>query len=131
MQIILNETSYGLHRLSQQKAWIKDFQIILPKSWSVTACQPGRQLVSGQPASPIHPDMSIENINAAEDFANQPWTEQPGGCGKPGHGIKIPMKFINLDLSPEASEGGRRLYKNSWELRLKGNDNSLILRIIS
>ena len=66
--------------------------------------------------------MSIENINAVEDFANQPWTEQPGGCGKPGHGIKIPMKFINLDLSLEASEGGRRLYKNSWELRLKGND---------
>ena len=96
-------------------------QIILPKSWSVTACQPGRQLVSGQPASPIHPDLSLIDNIGTEDFANQPWTEQPGGCGQVGHGIKAPMKFINLDLSQDSSpDGGRRLYKNSWELRLKG-----------
>ena len=117
----MNETSYGLHRLTQQQSWIKDFQIILPKSWSVTACQPGRQLISGQPSSPIHPDLSIENI-ISDDYSSQPWTEQPGGCGQPGHMIKVPTKFINLDVSLDESKGGRSLYKNSWELRLKGNE---------
>ena len=36
--------------------------------------------------------------------------------------IKVPTKFINLDVSLDESKGGRSLYKNSWELRLKGNE---------
>jgi hypothetical protein len=84
--------------------------------------------VSGQPASPIHPDFSLIDNIGTEDFANQPWTEQPGGCGQVGHGIKVPMKFINLDLNQDSSpDGGRRLYKNSWELRLKGKKSKHML----
>jgi hypothetical protein len=81
--------------------------------------------VSGQPSSPIHPDLSIENVNS-DELDNQPWTEQHGGCGQRGHVVKVPTKFVNLDLSLDAAEGGRRLYKNSWELRLKGKEGNSI-----
>ena len=54
-QAVLNETSYGLHRLTQRQGLIKEFDIILPKSWHVPACEPGRQMTSVQAGINIFP----------------------------------------------------------------------------
>merc|ERR1740129_611924 len=48
LEAVLNETSYGLHRLTQRQGLIKEFDIILPKSWHVPSCEPGRQMTSVQ-----------------------------------------------------------------------------------
>ena len=57
---MLNETSYGLHRLTQRQGLIKEFDIILPKSWHVPSCEPGRQMTSVQRANPARPDVFID-----------------------------------------------------------------------
>ena len=59
-QAVLNETSYGLHRLTQRQGLIKEFDIILPKSWHVPSCEPGRQMTSVQRANPARPDVFID-----------------------------------------------------------------------
>ena len=128
-QAILNETSHGLHLLTQQQAFIKTFQVILPKSWSVPACQPGRKVASGQ-ASSSHPDITINMKSTFYSGTDpdkvskspQPWTEQHAGCGKQGRGIHLPSKFLDFKVADKKTtlSGRRRYYKDTWELRLKG-----------
>ena len=116
-QAVLNETSYGLHRLTQRQGLIKEFDIILPKSWHVPSCEPGRQMTSVQRANPARPDIFVD-AKAADnrgqtEIGPRPWTEQPQGCGQPGFAIHMPSSFLNLqDKAP--------FYKDSWELRTKG-----------
>ena len=128
-QAILNETSHGLHLLSKQQAYIKSFQVVLPKSWSVPACQPGRKVTSRQ--TPLsHPDISISTkstfyggmVGEEQTPSSQPWTEQHAGCGQQGLGIHLPSKFLDFKVADEATttSGRRRYYKDTWELRRKG-----------
>lgn len=124
-QAILNETSHGLHLLTKQQAYIKSFQVVLPKSWSVPACQPGRKVTSRQ--TPLsHPDITISTRNpfyGGEGVtAPLPWTEQHAGCGQQGLGIHLPTKFLDFKVADEATtlSGRRRYYKDTWELRRKG-----------
>jgi hypothetical protein len=115
LQAVLNETSYGLHRLTQRQGLIKEFDILLPKSWNVPACQPGRQMTSVQRANPARPDFLVDSKAgrmSTRTAGPRPWTEQPEGCGKPGYGIHIPTKFLDLGESP--------FFRDSWELRTKG-----------
>ena len=110
----MNETSFGLHRLTQRQGLIHDYEIVLPKSWNIPSCQPGRQMTSVQKANPTRPDIMIDaKLGPIQSqIGPRPWTEQPQGCGKPGYGIHVPSKFLDLGPSP--------LYKDSWELRIKG-----------
>ena len=125
-QAILNETSHGLHLLTKQQAYIKSFQIVLPKSWSLPACQPGRKVTSRQ--TPLsHPDITINTKNTfygSQDVNSspEPWTEQHAGCGKQGLGIHLPSKFLDFKVADEkaTTSGRRRYYKDTWELRRKG-----------
>ena len=124
-QAILNETSHGLHLLTKQQAYIKSFQVVLPKSWSVPACQPGRKVTSRQ--TPLsHPDITISTRNpfyGGEGATTPlPWTEQHAGCGQQGLGIHLPTKFLDFKVADEAAtlSGRRRYYKDTWELRRKG-----------
>ena len=114
-QAILNETSFGLHRLTQRQGLIHDYEIVLPKSWNIPSCQPGRQMTSVQKANPTRPDIMIDaKLGPIQSqIGPRPWTEQPQGCGEPGFGIHVPSRFLDLERpSP--------LYKDSWELRTKG-----------
>ena len=124
----MNETSHGLHLLTKQQAYIKSFQIVLPKSWSLPACQPGRKVTSRQtPHS--HPDITINTKNTfygSQDVNSspEPWTEQHAGCGQQGLGIHLPSKFLDFKVADEKASGKtsgrRRYYKDTWELRRKG-----------
>ena len=121
-QAILNETSFGLHRLTQRQGLIHDYEIVLPKSWNIPSCQPGRQMTSVQKANPTRPDIMIDaKLGPIQSqIGPRPWTEQPQGCGEPGFGIHVPSRFLDLERpSP--------LYKNSWELRTKGKLQLLFL----
>ena len=100
---------------------------MLPKSWSVPACQPGRKVTSRQtPQS--HPDITISSKNTfygsghGSEDSLQPWTEQHAGCGQQGLGIHLPSKFLNFKVADETTTtaGRRRYYKDTWELRHKG-----------
>lgn len=124
-QAVLNETSYGLHRLTQRQGLIKEFDIILPKSWHVPSCEPGRQMTSVQRANPARPDIFVDAKAAADNRAQtpmgpRPWTEQPQGCGQPGYAIHLPSSFLNF----ASSSTQRQIYKDSWELRIKGKSSS-------
>ena len=121
-QAVLNETSYGLHRLTQRQGLIKEFHIILPKSWNVPSCQPGRsQMTSVQ--NPTRPDIFIDaKANRGRGQPPRPWTEQPQGCGQPGLAIHLPSPFVDLGSN-------NKVYKDSWELRTKGERVCLYLLI--
>ena len=135
LQAILNETSHGLHLLTQQQSFIKNFQIVLPKSWSIPACQPGRRVTSSRTTS-SHPDITINMkdtfypaIDGTEPRgahlpAPQPWTEQHAGCGQQGRGIHVPSQFLDFKVADEKAtlSGRRRYYKDTWELRHKGKN---------
>ena len=102
---------------------------MLPKSWSVPACQPGRKVTSRQ--TPLsHPDITINTKNTfyggykakGRNPSPQPWTEQHAGCGQQGRGIHLPSKFLDFKVADEktTTSGRRRYYKDTWELRRKG-----------
>ena len=127
-QAVLNETSYGLHRLTQRQGLIKEFDIILPKSWHVPSCEPGRQMTSVQRANPARPDIFVD-AKAADnrgqtEIGPRPWTEQPQGCGQPGFAIHMPSSFLSLEEKAP-------FYKDSWELRTKGKRSSKPIQFCS
>ena len=78
-------------------------------------------MTSVQKANPTRPDILIDaKLGPIQSqIGPRPWTEQPQGCGKPGYGIHVPSKFLDLGPSP--------LYKDSWELRIKGKLSFLIV----
>ena len=122
--------------LTQQQAYVRNFRVVLPKSWSVPACQPGRKVSSGLgSAGAPHPDITVSSRpNFHSGFpADAPWTEQHSGCGQSGRGIKVPTDFLSFDdsLADEKvtlSGGRRRFYKDTWELRRKGKNTPHTLK---
>ncbi|CAB4068963.1 unnamed protein product [Lepeophtheirus salmonis] len=106
LESLLNETSYGLYRLSQSKGYIGDFQIILPPTWDVTQCQPSRfsRIVASSQRS-SSPDFFISPTNDLEE----PRAEQFGSCGSMGYRIHVPKSFFDFAL-----------FQDSWELRDRG-----------
>ena len=113
--------------------------MVLPKSWSVPACQPGRKVTSRQ--TPLsHPDITINTKNTfyggknvlSRNQSPQPWAEQHAGCGQQGLGIHLPTQFLNFKVADEktTTSGRRRYYKDTWELRRKGRDLITLLQLL-
>ena len=55
----MNSTSYGLFRLTRQQGWFSNAQIVLPKHWDMSQCQPGRDIQSNQSPAPYNADINI------------------------------------------------------------------------
>ena len=64
---VVNEFSRDLYALTRLQGWVRSASVVLPRSWDVTLCQPGRRIrrlgengVKAQPAL-NRADLSIGN----------------------------------------------------------------------
>lgn len=94
LEVLLNETSHGLHELTENQSYIASIEVHLPKSWNQHQCQSRtRKVRFSQFVS--NPDISVGTQSLFGSWPSQPWTEQPGGCGQSGLRVHIPMRFIS------------------------------------
>ena len=71
--------------------------------------------------NPTRPDIFIDaKANRGRGQPPRPWTEQPQGCGQPGLAIHLPSPFVDLGSN-------NKVYKDSWELRTKGEFVSIFV----
>ncbi|XP_047476220.1 calcium-activated chloride channel regulator 4A-like [Penaeus chinensis] len=85
-----SEASAVLFKATRQRAFFKDVKILLPMTWTSTAYD---QIAFNQhyQSSEIRVDVS----NAV--YGDQPYTDQPGGCGDPGRYIHLTPDYLVSD----------------------------------
>lgn len=83
----VSEASAILFKATHQRAFFKDVKILLPMTWASTTYD---QIAFNQhfQSSEIRVDVS----NAV--YGDQPYTDQPGGCGVPGRYIHLTPDYL-------------------------------------
>ena len=110
-QDLINETSGQLYALTDNRAWIRDVEVVLPSSWRVAAFQPGRQVVSSGHVTGAA-ELLVTETHAA--LGSSPWTLQTTGCGKRGDRINLPIGFLDFNqTSSGLAAKGEFLYTSS------------------
>lgn len=98
-------------------AYFGDVVIVVPKSWPC----PGITFESMQLAHSW--DSSHLRVGPSHYlFGDNPWTQQPGGCGEPGDFIYLPENFLltNTDVGSPGEDTEAKFWKLRGHLFQEG-----------
>ncbi|ROT66655.1 hypothetical protein C7M84_015309 [Penaeus vannamei] len=95
----IGEASEVLFKATRQRAFFRDVKILLPKTWTRTPYDQVAVTENFQDS-----DIRVDKSNAV--YGNQPYTDQPGGCGDPGRFIHLTPDYLTDDT--EAAKWGPR-----------------------
>ncbi|XP_047474144.1 calcium-activated chloride channel regulator 1-like [Penaeus chinensis] len=91
IQTVLTSWSTGLYTATDGGLSLRSAMVLLPSHWSTRACHPPAS--SRPPAPPTQPaHMLISPPHPV--FADAPWTQQSGGCGRQGNFIQMGVGFL-------------------------------------
>lgn len=129
--------------MTRKQGWIKNVDVILPKSWSLEKCYSNKGIISSRPPIRAKIDVSIgETHNSTiciwnvhlsayiciliswfifvgqknTYFGNTPWVEQFGECGQQGSKLHLPASFLD-DLRGSSTRKSSSLLKSLCKYR--------------
>ncbi|XP_023344491.1 calcium-activated chloride channel regulator 4A [Eurytemora carolleeae] len=104
---LFDSASLQLHSTTAGRKRFKKIQMLVPSTWSISSCQPGRQIVAGQ----VNPTTDVEITKPLPGIGNRPWSLNINGCGEQGLKLLIPESLIFSSISD--NEKGL-LLMNEW-----------------
>lgn len=90
-QTVLTSWSTGLYTATDGGLSLRSAMVLLPSHWSTRACHPP---VSGRPPAPPTQPAHMLISPPHPVFADAPWTQQSGGCGRQGDFIQMGVGFL-------------------------------------
>ena len=99
----METTSSALSNLTSGRAQFRAVDLVLPSSWRVSSCQPGRLVVSAGGQVGRDPDIVIGDPHPS--LGSSPWTLQTLGCGRQGEHVKLPVTFLNQEVGTREDRG--------------------------
>ncbi|XP_063590518.1 calcium-activated chloride channel regulator 4A-like [Penaeus indicus] len=86
----ISETSSVLFKASRQRAFFRDVKILLPKTWINTPYDEAALNENFEDS-----EIRVDARNVV--YGDQPYTDQPGGCGVPGRYIHLTPEYLTDD----------------------------------
>ncbi|XP_037785351.1 calcium-activated chloride channel regulator 4A-like [Penaeus monodon] len=86
----ISETSSVLFNASRQRAFFRDVKILLPKTWTNTPYDEAALNENFEDS-----EIRVDTRNVV--YGDQPYTDQPGGCGVPGRYIHLTLEYLTDD----------------------------------
>ncbi|XP_047476221.1 calcium-activated chloride channel regulator 4A-like [Penaeus chinensis] len=86
----ISETSSVLFKASRQRAFFRDVKILLPKTWTNTSYDEAALNENFEDS-----EIRVDARNVV--YGDQPYTDQPGGCGVPGRYIHLTPEYLTDD----------------------------------
>ncbi|XP_042861518.1 calcium-activated chloride channel regulator 1-like [Penaeus japonicus] len=87
----MSEASSVLFKASRKRAFFRDVKILLPKTWTST---PYDEAALNENFEDSEIRVDVRNVV----YGNQPYTDQPGGCGIPGRYIHLTPEYLTDDV---------------------------------
>ncbi|XP_042884903.1 calcium-activated chloride channel regulator 1-like [Penaeus japonicus] len=103
----IGEASEVLFKATRQRAFFRDVKILLPKTWTKTSYDHAAITENFQDS-----DIRIDKSNAV--YGNQPYTDQPGGCGDPGRYIHLTPDYLTDDTEADKWGPREKSFVHEW-----------------
>ncbi|XP_048251150.1 calcium-activated chloride channel regulator 3A-1-like [Haliotis rufescens] len=112
MKSIISDASSALYKATRKRSYIGSVTFLIPGTWS-------KQPAWANAKDETFEEADIRIDQASPVYGNNPYTEQPAGCGDPGEYIHLTPEYI---LNPHYrltnwGEGGRTLVHEFAHLR--------------
>nr|XP_027226526.1 calcium-activated chloride channel regulator 1-like [Penaeus vannamei]XP_027226527.1 calcium-activated chloride channel regulator 1-like [Penaeus vannamei]XP_027226529.1 calcium-activated chloride channel regulator 1-like [Penaeus vannamei] len=103
----ISDASEVLFKATQKRAFFRDVKILLPKSWTKT---PYDAVALNE-----NFDESDIRVDAPKGvYGNQPYTEQPGGCGDPGLYMHLTPEYLVNDKEADVWGPRSKTLVHEW-----------------
>lgn len=86
----IRETSTALFTATRKRAYFRDVKILLPKTWTNTPYDEAALNENFEDS-----EIRVDARNVV--YGDQPYTDQPGGCGVPGRYIHLTPEYLTDD----------------------------------
>lgn len=86
----IRETSAALFTATRKRAYFRDVKILLPKTWTNTPYDEAALNENFEDS-----EIRVDARNVV--YGDQPYTDQPGGCGVPGRYIHLTPEYLTDD----------------------------------
>lgn len=114
LQTSLRGLSFAMYKATDGMAGLGSVTIQLPPHWAARSCIPPPPTAGEEP--PIttqNPQIIVDSPHAV--FRDAPWTQQSGGCGKPGNFIQLGVDFLkSANVSDSSGERSGRVLLAEW-----------------
>ena len=94
-QRLLKDSSDVLYTALDQRAFFKAVTIVVPSSWRDSQCQTIIRPPNKDGDTHYRNANSIQVTEKHPIYGQEIFTQQSGGCGKPGDLIKLPYTLLN------------------------------------
>ena len=103
-----------MYKATDGLAGLGSVTIELPNHWSTRSCLPPTPTPGETPPFTTQsPQIIVDSPHAV--FGDTPWTQQSGGCGRPGDFIQLGVEFLkSANVSEESGDRAGRVLLAEW-----------------